>query len=131
MESGLISWGNTRGEAAREAVARTHLRGAAFGGAVAVVGATILLWVPTLGADFLSSRLWAFDHLRDTPLAIRVALSLFLALAAWPAPRTRILRSLRSVASWIARHPTTTTLAGIGIFLVLALGILRQRNFEL
>src|SRR5512145_1130750 len=104
METGLISWGNARTEAARGSIARTHLRGAAFGGAVAVVGAAILLWVPSLGAHFLSSSLWAFDHLRDTPLAIRVALTLLLALAAWPAPRARLLRSLRSVASWIAAH---------------------------
>jgi hypothetical protein len=113
---------------------RPRLDVAAFGGVVAALGATILLGVPLLPADVLRGELWAFDHLRDTPLGVRLALAALLAAAA--VPRLQALAAAWSTsaarrASRARRFCGLALAAAASLPLLLALGGLRQRNYEL
>ena len=98
----------------------------AMGVVIALLGSALLLLPPLLGKDSLREDLWAFDALRDVPLAVRLAGCALLWLSTW----ARVQQGLTRASGFAMEHgrAVATVLLCAGM----ALGwCARQRNFEL
>jgi hypothetical protein len=100
--------------------------GRAIGIAVAVLGSMLLLLPPLLGEQRLREQMWAFDALRDVPLALRVLGCTIV----WSSVLPSTQRALTRLSEGAVAH------GRLSLAMVLAVGMAlgawgRQRNFEL
>ena len=97
--------------------------------AIVAIGVAVLLLVPLLPEAWLLRELWAFEHLRDWPLALRLAAAGALVASSLSAVRSAAVRAVNLCAAnpqWRA----AAWIAGLPLLLVV-FASLRQRNLRL
>jgi len=97
--------------------------------AIVGLGAAVLLFAPVLPELVLRRDLWAFEPLRELPLALRIGLAAALAATLHPRVRAGFARGVEALAEHTAWQ-RATVIGAVPLLLGL-FGVFRQRNLRL